>query len=179
MIEVGVMVVQVARVVVVVVIVVVEGVVVGWGQRSGEILLIEMRHERAGRWRRGVLARRGGANSRRMNAATVVSWRFLWQVGTWGLSSDVSRGESGWGKVSSEDLPEGRGAEGNFAQWRYRSQWSLTEARLLLVENYSQLPAQTTWNIVGWCNFCWVAQRPLFIRISCCFIPLALGGMCD
>ena len=32
----------------------------------------------------------------------------------------------------------------SFAQWRYRSQWGFTEARLLLVENYSQYPTQTT-----------------------------------
>lgn len=32
----------------------------------------------------------------------------------------------------------------SFAQWRYHSQWGLTETWLLLVENYSQYPAQTT-----------------------------------
>ena len=32
----------------------------------------------------------------------------------------------------------------SFAQWRYHSQWGFTEAWLLLVENYSQYPAQTT-----------------------------------
>lgn len=41
----------------------------------------------------------------------------------------------------------------DFAQWRYRSLWSLSEARLLLVENYSQCPALLTWNIVDCCNF--------------------------
>ena len=41
----------------------------------------------------------------------------------------------------------------NFAQWRYRSQWSLSEARLLLVENYSQYPALMMWNTVVRCNF--------------------------
>lgn len=41
----------------------------------------------------------------------------------------------------------------DFAQWRYRSQWSLSEARLLLVENYSQWPALLAWNTVGGCNF--------------------------
>ena len=36
----------------------------------------------------------------------------------------------------------------SFAQWQYRSQWRLTEARLLLIENYTQYPAFGTWNIV-------------------------------
>ena len=30
----------------------------------------------------------------------------------------------------------------SFAQWHYRSQWGLTEARLLLIENFSQYPAR-------------------------------------
>ncbi len=32
----------------------------------------------------------------------------------------------------------------SFAQWRYRSQWGSTEARLLLVENFSQYPPSST-----------------------------------
>ena len=32
----------------------------------------------------------------------------------------------------------------SFAQWRYHSQWDFVEVWLLLVENYSQYPAQTT-----------------------------------
>ena len=35
---------------------------------------------------------------------------------------------------------------GSFAQWQYRSQWGLSEARLLLIENYTQYPALTAWN---------------------------------
>ena len=34
---------------------------------------------------------------------------------------------------------------GSFAQWQYRSQWGLSEARLLLIENYTQYPALTAW----------------------------------
>ena len=30
----------------------------------------------------------------------------------------------------------------SFAQWHYRSQWGLSEARLLLIENFSQYPAR-------------------------------------
>ena len=41
----------------------------------------------------------------------------------------------------------------SFAQWQYRSQWGLSEARLLLIENFSQYPAMTTWNTVGTGNF--------------------------
>ena len=40
----------------------------------------------------------------------------------------------------------------SFAQWRYHSRWGLTEAWLLLVENYSQYPALTTL-VVGKRNF--------------------------
>lgn len=42
----------------------------------------------------------------------------------------------------------------SFAQWQYRNQWGSTEVRLLLIENYTQYPAVTTWNIVGSRNFC-------------------------
>ena len=48
----------------------------------------------------------------------------------------------------------------SFAQWQYRSQWGLSEARLLLIENFSQYPAVTTWNIVGTGNF-WQSLRRL------------------
>ena len=41
----------------------------------------------------------------------------------------------------------------SFAQWHYRSQWGSPEARLLLIENFSQYPAKTTWNIVGFAIF--------------------------
>ena len=37
---------------------------------------------------------------------------------------------------------------GSFAQWQYHSQWGLSEAWLLLVENYTQYPALRTWNMV-------------------------------
>ena len=30
----------------------------------------------------------------------------------------------------------------SFAQWHYRSQWGSSEARLLLIENFSQYPAR-------------------------------------
>ena len=30
----------------------------------------------------------------------------------------------------------------SFAQWHYRSQWGLSETRLLLIENFSQYPAR-------------------------------------
>ena len=35
---------------------------------------------------------------------------------------------------------------GSFAQWQYRSQWGSSEARLLLIENYTQYPALVAWN---------------------------------
>ena len=41
----------------------------------------------------------------------------------------------------------------NFAQWRYTNQWSIREVVLLLVENYSQYPGRTMWNIVVRTNF--------------------------
>jgi len=37
----------------------------------------------------------------------------------------------------------------SFVQWRYHSQWGLSEAWLLLVENYTQYPALTPWNMGG------------------------------
>ena len=46
-------------------------------------------------------------------------------------------------------------SEGNsFAQWRYSNQWSNREVLLLLVENYTQYPAISTWNTVVLGNFC-------------------------
>jgi len=42
----------------------------------------------------------------------------------------------------------------SFAQWRYHSQWGLSEAWLLLVENYTQYPAPTPWNMGGERNLC-------------------------
>ena len=42
---------------------------------------------------------------------------------------------------------------GSFAQWRYSNQWSNREVLLLLVENYTQYPAISTWNIVVLGNF--------------------------
>ena len=41
----------------------------------------------------------------------------------------------------------------SFAQWRYSNQWSNREVLLLLVENYTQYPAISTWNIVVIGNF--------------------------
>ena len=35
----------------------------------------------------------------------------------------------------------------SFAQWQYHSQWSKSEAWLLLVENYTQYPAVSSWNM--------------------------------
>ena len=37
----------------------------------------------------------------------------------------------------------------SFAQWQYHSQWGVTEAWLLLVENYTQYPAETAWDTAG------------------------------
>ena len=42
---------------------------------------------------------------------------------------------------------------GSFAQSRYSNQWSNREVLLLLVENYTQYPAISTWNIVVLGNF--------------------------
>ena len=42
---------------------------------------------------------------------------------------------------------------GSFAQWRYSNQWSNREVLLLLVGNYTQYPAISTWNIVVLGNF--------------------------
>ena len=42
----------------------------------------------------------------------------------------------------------------SFAQWRYSNQWSNREVLLLLVENYTQYPAISTWNTVVLGNFC-------------------------
>ena len=53
-----VLVVLVVIVVVVVAVVAVEAVVIGLEQGGGEILLMEMRHQRAKKWRQGVLASR-------------------------------------------------------------------------------------------------------------------------
>ena len=46
-----------------------------------------------------------------------------------------------------------RSTLGSFAQWRYSNQWSNREVLLLLVENYTQYPAISTWNIVVLGNF--------------------------
>ena len=42
----------------------------------------------------------------------------------------------------------------SFAQWQYHSQWGSSEAWLLLVENYTQYPAMTAWNMAGRRNLC-------------------------
>ena len=39
--------------------------------------------------------------------------------------------------------------EVSFAQWQYHSQWGLSEAWLLLVENYTQYPAPSPWKMGG------------------------------
>ena len=49
----------------------------------------------------------------------------------------------------------------SFAQWRYSNQWSNREVLLLLVENYTQYPALSTWNIVVWGNFCRLLREQL------------------
>lgn len=54
----------------------------------------------------------------------------------------------------------------DFAQWRYRSLWSLSEARLLLVENYSQCPALLMWNIVDRCNFSRPSEAEKYCNIN-------------
>ena len=48
----------------------------------------------------------------------------------------------------------------SFAQWRYHSQWGSSEAWLLLVENYTQYPAPTPWNMGGERNL-WTFLREL------------------
>ena len=48
----------------------------------------------------------------------------------------------------------------SFAQWRYHSQWGSSEAWLLLVENYTQYPAPTPWNMGGERNL-WTSLRGL------------------
>lgn len=42
---------------------------------------------------------------------------------------------------------------GILSQRQYRSQWSLTETWLLLVENFNPIPVRMTWNIVSHDNF--------------------------
>ncbi len=42
----------------------------------------------------------------------------------------------------------------SFAQWQYHSRWGSSEAWLLLIENYTQYPEESTWNIVGFLNVC-------------------------
>ena len=41
----------------------------------------------------------------------------------------------------------------SFAQWQYHSQWGLSEAWLLLVENYTQYPTLWPWNMGHCRNF--------------------------
>ena len=53
----------------------------------------------------------------------------------------------------------------NFAQWRYTNQWSIREVVLLLVENYSQYPGRTTWNIVVRTNFWQLSMEATYIKI--------------
>ena len=53
----------------------------------------------------------------------------------------------------------------SFAQWRYSNQWSNREVLLLLVENYTQYPAISTWNIVVLGNFCRLLWEQLFHRV--------------
>ena len=48
---------------------------------------------------------------------------------------------------------------GSFVQWRYSNQWSNREVLLLLVENYTQYPAISTWNIVVLGNFWMLLQE--------------------
>ena len=53
----------------------------------------------------------------------------------------------------------------SFAQWRYSNQWSNREVLLLLVENYTQYPAISTWNIVVLGNFCRLLWEQIFHRV--------------
>ena len=55
---------------------------------------------------------------------------------------------------------------GSFAQWRYSNQWSNREVLLLLVENYTQYPAISTWNIVVLGNFCRLIFEQLKLNSS-------------
>ena len=69
----------------------------------------------------------------------------------------------------------------SFAQWRYSNQWSNREVLLLLVENYTQYPALSTWNIVVWGNFCSLLLREQLKAMSVLgwpsfdFFPLSFG----
>ena len=54
-----------------------------------------------------------------------------------------------WTPINQDHRP----TLGSFAQWRYSNQWSNREVLLLLVENYTQYPAISTWNIVVLGNF--------------------------
>ena len=55
---------------------------------------------------------------------------------------------------------------GSFAQWRYSNQWSNREVLLLLVENYTQYPAISTWNIVVLGNICRLIFEQLKLNSS-------------
>ena len=50
----------------------------------------------------------------------------------------------------------------SFAQWQYHSQWGLSEAWLLLIENYTQYPVLSTWNMAGMHNFSKLLRKLTF-----------------
>ena len=52
----------------------------------------------------------------------------------------------------------------SFAQWQYRSLWGLSEARLLLIENYTQYPALTAWNMAA-VQFLWASTEAVDLTI--------------
>ena len=55
---------------------------------------------------------------------------------------------------------------GSFAQWRYSNQWSNREVLLLLVENYTQYPANSTWNTVVYGNFWRLPRKQIIVSVS-------------
>ena len=54
---------------------------------------------------------------------------------------------------------------GSFAQWRYSNQWSNREVLLLLVENYTQYPANSTWNTVVYGNFWRLLRKQIIDQV--------------
>ena len=56
----------------------------------------------------------------------------------------------------------------SFAQWRYSKQWSNRELLLLLVENYTQYPAQQVWKTTCWGNFWRLWWEQIVVKRTIC-----------
>ena len=54
----------------------------------------------------------------------------------------------------------------SFAQWRYSNQWSNREVLLLLVENYTQYPANSMWNTIVYGNFWRLPRKQIIVSVS-------------